>query len=64
MHRSGLTELEVVLAVAHRQSFRAAARELGMSATAVSNAVAGLESSLKVRLFHRSTRSVGGWACH
>lgn len=58
MHRSGLTELEVVLAVAHRQSFRAAARELGMSATAVSNAVAGLESRLKVRLFHRSTRSV------
>lgn len=58
MHRSGLTELEVVLAVAHRQSFRAAARELGMSATAVSNAVAGLESRLNVRLFHRSTRSV------
>ncbi|MBB1202737.1 LysR family transcriptional regulator [Enterobacteriaceae bacterium 89] len=58
MHRSGLTELEVILAVAHRQSFRAAARELGMSATAVSNAVAGLESRLKVRLFNRSTRSV------
>ncbi|MFK3663178.1 LysR family transcriptional regulator [Scandinavium sp. NPDC088450] len=58
MHRSGLTELEVVLAVAHRQSFRAAARELGMSATAVSNAVAGLESRLNVRLFNRSTRSV------
>lgn len=58
MHRSGFTELEVVLAVAHRQSFRAAARELGMSATAVSNAVAGLESRLNVRLFNRSTRSV------
>ncbi|MGM7652204.1 LysR family transcriptional regulator [Serratia marcescens] len=58
MHRSGLTELEVVLAVAQRQSFRAAARQLGMSATAVSNAVAGLESRLKVRLFNRSTRSV------
>lgn len=58
MHRTGLTELEVILAVAHRQSFRAAARELGMSATAVSNAVAGLETRLKVRLFNRSTRSV------
>lgn len=58
MHRSGLTELEVVLAVAQRQSFRAAARQLGMSATAVSNAVAGLESRLKIRLFNRSTRSV------
>lgn len=58
MHRTGLTELEVVIAVARRQSFRGAARELGMSATAVSNAVAGLESRLQVRLFHRSTRSV------
>jgi DNA-binding transcriptional LysR family regulator len=58
MHRTGLTELEVVLAVAHRKSFRAAARELGMSATAVSNAVAGLEARLQTRLFHRSTRSV------
>ena len=58
MHRSGLTELEIVLAVARRQSFRAAARELGMSATAVSNAVAGLESRLNVRLFNRTTRSV------
>lgn len=58
MHRTGLTELEVILAVAHRHSFRAAARELGMSATAVSNAVAGLEARLRVRLFNRSTRSV------
>lgn len=58
MHRSGLTELEIVLAVTRQQSFRAAARELGMSATAVSNAVAGLESRLNVRLFNRTTRSV------
>lgn len=58
MHRTGLTELEVIMAVAHRHSFRAAARELGMSATAVSNAVAGLEARLQVRLFNRSTRSV------
>ncbi|MEX0559272.1 LysR family transcriptional regulator [Raoultella terrigena] len=58
MQRSGITELEVLLAVAHRQSFRAAARELGMSATAVSNAVAGLEARLNVRLFNRTTRSV------
>ena len=59
MHRSGLTELEVVMAVVRRGSFRAAARELGMSATAVSNAVAGLESRLQTRLFNRTTRSVG-----
>jgi DNA-binding transcriptional LysR family regulator len=53
-----MTELEVVLAVARRQSFRGAALELGMSTTAVSSAVAGLEARLKVRLFNRSTRSV------
>lgn len=58
MHRTGMTELEVVLAVARRMSFRGAAQELGMSTTAVSSAVAGLEARLKVRLFNRSTRSV------
>lgn len=58
MHRTGITELEVVLAVARRSSFRGAAKELGMSTTAVSSAVAGLEARLKVRLFNRSTRSV------
>lgn len=58
MHRTGMTELEVVLAVSRRCSFRGAAQELGMSTTAVSSAVAGLEARLKVRLFNRSTRSV------
>ncbi|WP_054178910.1 LysR family transcriptional regulator [Trabulsiella odontotermitis] len=58
MHRSGLTELEVVMAVVRRGSFRGAAQELGMSATAVSNAIAGLESRLQTRLFNRTTRSV------
>lgn len=58
MHRSGLTELEVVMAVVRRGSFRAAAQELGMSATAASNAIAGLESRLQTRLFNRTTRSV------
>ena len=58
MHRTGMTELEVVLAVARRNSFRGAAQELGMSTTAVSSAVAGLETRLRVRLFNRSTRSV------
>ena len=58
MHKSGLIELEAVLAVARRQGFRPAAAELGMSTTALSNAVAGLEARLGVRLFHRTTRSV------
>ena len=58
MHRTGMTELEVVLAVTRSSSFRGAARELNMSTTAVSSAVAGLEARLQVRLFNRSTRSV------
>ncbi len=58
MHRSGLIELEVVMAVVRRGSFRAAAQELDMSATAVSNAIAGLETRLDARLFNRTTRSV------
>jgi len=58
MHKSGLVELEAVLAVARHHAFRPAAVELGMSATALSNAVAGLEQRLGVRLFHRTTRSV------
>lgn len=58
MHRSGLTELEVVMAVVRHGSFRGAAQELNMSATAVSNAIAGLESRLQTRLFNRTTRSV------
>ena len=58
MHRSGLTELDAVLAVAKRASFSAAAKELGMSTTAISAAIAGLENRLQVRLFNRTTRSV------
>ncbi len=58
MHKSGLIELEAVLAIARRGSFRGAAIELAMSTSALSNAVAGLEARLDVRLFNRTTRSV------
>lgn len=58
MHKSGMIELEAVLAVARRGSFRAASVELGMSASALGNTVAGLEARLGVRLFNRTTRSV------
>ncbi len=58
MNRSGLVELEVVIAVARCGGFRAAARDLGMSSSAVSHAVATLEARLGVRLFDRTTRSV------
>lgn len=58
MTRHSLIELEAVLAIVRCGSFRAAALELGMSATAISNAVAKLERELAVRLFNRTTRSV------
>ena len=58
MNRSGLIELEAVVAVARRGGFRAAARDLGMSSSALSHAVASLETRLGVRLFDRTTRSV------
>lgn len=58
MSRHGLTELEAVLAIATRGSFRAAALELGLSTTALSNLIAKMERQLGVRLFNRTTRSV------
>lgn len=58
MARTGLTELDAVIAVARLGSFRAAATELGMSSSALSHAVAALETRLGVRLFNRTTRSV------
>jgi DNA-binding transcriptional LysR family regulator len=47
-----------VLAIVRRGSFRAAALELGLSTTALSNAIAKLERQLGIRLFNRTTRSV------
>jgi DNA-binding transcriptional LysR family regulator len=58
MTRHSLVELEAVLAIVRCGSFRAAALDLGMSTTAISNAVAKLERELAVRLFNRTTRSV------
>ncbi|MBO9545785.1 LysR family transcriptional regulator [Caulobacter sp.] len=56
--RASQIELEVVVAVARRGGFRAAARELGMASSALSHAVRALETRLGVRLFNRTTRSV------
>nr|WP_206740792.1 LysR family transcriptional regulator [Euryhalocaulis caribicus] len=55
MFRTGLNELDAVIAIARERSFRAAARILGVSTTALSNAVAKLEGDLGVRLFNRTT---------
>lgn len=58
MAEQSLVGLHAVLAIARRGSFRAAALELGMSTTALSNTIGKLERQLGVRLFNRSTRSV------
>jgi DNA-binding transcriptional LysR family regulator len=58
MERAGLNDLEAVIAIARRGSFRAAAIDLGMSTTALSHAIAKFEERLGVRLFNRTTRSV------
>lgn len=58
MIQGSLAELDAVLAIARRGKFRAAALELGMSTSALSNAVGKLERQLGVRLFNRTTRSV------
>ncbi|MBZ9996320.1 LysR family transcriptional regulator [Mesorhizobium sp. BH1-1-4] len=56
--QSSLMDLNAVLMVARRGKFRTAALELGVSTTALSNAVGKLERTLGVRLFNRTTRSV------
>ncbi|TCU23761.1 DNA-binding transcriptional LysR family regulator [Rhizobium azibense] len=56
--RGSLAELEAVVAVAARGGFRAAARDLGISSSALSQQIGALETRIGVRLFNRSTRSV------
>jgi DNA-binding transcriptional LysR family regulator len=53
-----LPQLHVFLAVAKHRSFSAAARELGVSTPAVSQAVKQLEEQLRMVLLARTTRSV------
>lgn len=55
---TALNELEAVLTLARTRSFRAAAAVMGMSTSALSHAIAGLEKRLGARLFNRTTRSV------
>jgi DNA-binding transcriptional LysR family regulator len=58
MARENINDILVFLAVAQERSFTRAAAKLGMSQSAVSHIVRGLEARLGVRLLARTTRSV------
>lgn len=57
--RDDLSGLRAFLCVAEKLSFRAAAAELGVTPSAVSQIVRGLEERVGVRLLQRTTRNVG-----
>lgn len=56
--RSDLADLSYFLAIARHRNFRKAATEMGVSASALSHSLRGLEERLKVRLVNRTNRSV------
>ncbi len=58
MQQPNLSHLVVFAAVARHSSFQKTAAEVGMSTSAVSHAIHGLEERLGVSLFNRTTRSV------
>lgn len=58
MQRADLADLAAFAAIARNGSFRRAALELGVSTSALSHALRGLETRMGVRLLHRTTRSV------
>jgi DNA-binding transcriptional LysR family regulator len=56
--RSDLADLSYFLEIARQRNFRRAGLELGVSASALSHALRGLEERLGVRLLNRTSRSV------
>src|SRR5271169_2423610 len=58
MQRGNLNDLLAFLAVGRERSFTKAAAKLGVSQSALSHTISGLEARLGVRLLTRTTRSV------
>jgi DNA-binding transcriptional LysR family regulator len=59
VRRGALDGVEAFLAVAQHRSFRRAAGELGVTPSAISQAIRALEAHVGAALFSRTTRSVG-----
>jgi DNA-binding transcriptional LysR family regulator len=59
VRRGALDGVEAFLGVAQHRSFRRAAAELGVTPSAISQAVRALEARVGAALFMRTTRSVG-----
>jgi DNA-binding transcriptional LysR family regulator len=59
VRRGALDGVEAFLSVARHRSFRRAAAELGVTPSAMSQAVRALEARVGAALFSRTTRSVG-----
>lgn len=58
MQRETISDLVAFLAVARAGSFTRAAEQLGLSQSALSHAISGLEARIGLRLLNRTTRSV------
>src|SRR3982751_1702488 len=58
MQRGNLDDLLAFVAVARERSFTNAAAKMGVSQSALSHTIRGLEERLRVRLLTRTTRSV------
>jgi DNA-binding transcriptional LysR family regulator len=58
MRRENVSDLLAFLAVARERSFTKAAAKLGVSQSALSHTIRGLEARLRLRLLTRTTRSV------
>lgn len=58
MQRENFNDILVFLVVARERSFTRAAAQLGVSQSALSHTIRGLESRLNLRLLTRTTRSV------
>jgi DNA-binding transcriptional LysR family regulator len=59
IRRNQLDGVEALLRVAERRNFRAAARDLGVTPSAISQTIRALEARIGVALLTRTTRSVG-----